>query len=32
VVHSQPNVGMGISFDQIAPGQESIIEEWLSAQ
>ena len=32
VVHSQPNIGMGISFDHLAPGQESIIEEWLSAQ
>jgi PilZ domain len=32
VVHSQPNVGMGVSFDQLAPGQETIIEEWLSAQ
>jgi hypothetical protein len=32
VVHSQPNVGMGISFDQIEPDHDCIIEEWLSAQ
>jgi hypothetical protein len=32
VVHSQPNVGMGISFDELASGQKSIIEEWLGAQ
>ncbi len=30
VVHSKPNVGMGISFDQIEPHQEPIIEHWLS--
>ncbi|HXR32776.1 MAG TPA: PilZ domain-containing protein [Verrucomicrobiae bacterium] len=31
VVHSKPNVGMGISFDQIDAHQEPIIEQWLSA-
>lgn len=30
VVHSKPNVGMGISFDQIDPNQAPIIEQWLS--
>jgi len=30
VVHSKPNVGMGVSFDQIGPHQEPIIEQWLS--
>lgn len=30
VVHSQPNVGMGLSFDQIDARQEPIIEQWLS--
>ncbi|MGB2679393.1 MAG: PilZ domain-containing protein [Candidatus Acidiferrum sp.] len=30
VVHSQPNVGMGLSFDQIDAHQEPIIEQWLS--
>lgn len=30
VVHSKPNVGMGLSFDQIGAHQEPIIEQWLS--
>ena len=30
VVHSQPNVGMGLSFDQIDAHQAPIIEQWLS--
>jgi len=30
VVHSKPNVGMGISFEQIEAHQEPIIEHWLS--
>ena len=30
VIHSQPNVGMGLSFDQIAPDQQPIIEKWLN--
>ncbi len=28
VVHSKPNVGMGISFDQIDARQAPIIEQW----
>jgi len=31
VVHSKPNVGMGLSFDQLDPHQEPIIENWLSS-
>jgi hypothetical protein len=30
VVHSKPNVGMGISFEQLDAHQEPIIEQWLS--
>jgi hypothetical protein len=30
VVHSKPNVGMGITFDQIDARQAPIIEQWLS--
>ena len=30
VVHSKPNVGMGLSFDQIDARQAPIIEQWLS--
>jgi len=30
VVHSKPNVGMGVSFDEINAHQEPIIEQWLS--
>ncbi len=30
VVHSKPNVGMGVSFDQIDARQAPIIEQWLS--
>jgi hypothetical protein len=31
VIHSTPNIGMGVSFDQIAPDHQPIIEKWLSA-
>ena len=30
VVHSKPNVGMGLSFDQIDAVHVPIIEQWLS--
>jgi len=30
VVHSKPNVGMGISFEQLDAQQEPVIEHWLS--
>jgi PilZ domain len=30
VVHSKPNVGMGLSFDQIDARHAPIIEQWLS--
>ncbi len=30
VVHSKPNVGMGVSSEQIDARQEPIIEQWLS--
>ncbi len=30
VVHSKPNVGMGLSFDKLDPHQEPIIDNWLS--
>lgn len=30
VVHSQPNVGMGIAFDRVDVAQERILEEWMS--
>ena len=30
VVHSKPNVGMGLSFDRIGAHQEPILEQWLS--
>ncbi len=30
VVHSKPNVGMGVSFEEISAHQEPIIEQWLS--
>jgi PilZ domain len=30
VVHSKPNVGMGLSFEQLDAHQEPIIEGWLS--
>ena len=30
VVHSKPNMGMGLSFDQLDAHQEPIIEHWLS--
>jgi len=30
VVHSKPNVGMGISFDRIEAHQAPIIEQWIS--
>jgi hypothetical protein len=29
VAHSKPNVGMGLSFDQIDARQAPIIEQWL---
>jgi hypothetical protein len=29
VVHSKPNVGMGLSFEQIDARQTPIIEQWL---
>ena len=31
VIHSQPNVGMGLSFDQIEPDHQPIIDKWLRA-
>lgn len=30
VVHSRPNIGMGISFDGIGAAEERILEKWLS--
>ncbi len=30
VVHSRPNVGMGIAFDRVDMAQERILEEWIS--
>lgn len=30
VAHSKPNVGMGISFTEIAPEQRTILMKWLS--
>ena len=30
VVHSQPNIGMGICFDEVDPGHTGILEGWLS--
>jgi len=31
VVHSTPNVGMGLSFDEISAGHEPVIEQWITA-
>ena len=31
VVHSQPNVGMGISFTEIGPEQRKVVMQWLSS-
>jgi hypothetical protein len=30
VVYSQPNMGIGVSFDQIEPDQLVILEKWLA--
>ncbi|HEV2489293.1 MAG TPA: PilZ domain-containing protein [Candidatus Acidoferrales bacterium] len=30
VAHSQPNVGMGISFTEVEPEQRKILFQWLS--
>ncbi len=30
VVHSQPNIGMGICFDEVDPAHSGILEGWLS--
>lgn len=30
VAHSQPNVGMGISFTEVAPDHNKILLKWLS--
>ncbi|MGB6874712.1 MAG: PilZ domain-containing protein [Candidatus Acidiferrales bacterium] len=30
VAHSRPNVGMGISFTEIAPQQHTVLMKWLS--
>lgn len=30
VVYSQPNMGMGISFDQIEAGHAAMLEKWLT--
>jgi hypothetical protein len=30
VIYSQPNMGMGISFEMIDAGQQAIIEKWLT--
>jgi hypothetical protein len=29
VIYSQPNIGMGVSFDEISPEQDSLIEKWM---
>jgi len=31
VVHTVPNMGMGISFTQVEPDQKEILLEWLAA-
>ena len=31
VAHSQPNVGMGISFTEIQPEQSRVLMQWLSS-
>src|SRR5688572_22431556 len=31
VVHSQPNVGMGLSFDAKEPAQAELLDRWLAA-
>ncbi len=30
VIHSQPNMGMGISFSDVEPNQMPILENWLT--
>jgi hypothetical protein len=30
VIYSQPNMGMGVSFDEIEMGQVVTLEKWLS--
>jgi hypothetical protein len=30
VIYSQPNMGMGVAFDEIEPGQVVTLEKWLS--
>jgi PilZ domain len=29
VIYSQPNMGMGVSFDELQAGQEVILERWV---
>ena len=30
VIYSQPNMGMGVSFDEITPAHVAILEKWVS--
>ena len=29
VIYSQPNMGMGVSFDELTPAQSEMLEKWL---
>ena len=29
VIYSQPNMGMGVSFDEVAPADKSVLDTWL---
>jgi hypothetical protein len=31
VVHSAPNVGMGIAFSRTGPSQDRLLDQWLAA-
>jgi hypothetical protein len=30
VVYSQPNMGMGVAFEELPPGQEGTLDKWLA--